>query len=98
VFFISLLGALYLKRALYLRAKEHGLLDEKHGFLWCFGATLARLLPVIEINKEFTKFFNDPERERLTGRQSFVFSAIGIVGWVLGAILVAAVAGLNQGP
>jgi len=60
-------------------------------------ASLARLLPVIETNKEFTEFFTDPERERLTGWQSFIFSAMGIVGWVLGAILIAAVSGLTQG-
>jgi hypothetical protein len=70
----------------------------KHrGPLWCFGASLARLLPVIEINKEFTEFFNDPERERLNWWQSIVFSALGIVGFVLGAILIAAVSGLTQG-
>jgi len=28
---------------------------------------------VIEINQEFTEFFNDPKRERLTGWQSFIF-------------------------
>jgi hypothetical protein len=69
-----------------------------HGRIWCFGASLNRLLPIIEINKEFSDFFNDPERKRLTSWQSFVFSAIGIVGWVLGAILVAAVSGLTQKP
>jgi hypothetical protein len=52
---------------------------------------------VIEINKEFTEFFNDPNRERLTGWQTFIFSVIGIVGFVLGAILLAAVSGLTQG-
>jgi hypothetical protein len=55
-------------------------------------------LPVIEINKEFTDFFDDPKRSRLTSWQSFVFSGIGMVGWVLGAILVAAVSGLTQKP
>jgi len=70
----------------------------KHrGKLWCFGASLARLLPVIEINKEFTEFFNDPERERLNWWQSILFAALGIVGFVLGAILIAAVSGLTQG-
>ena len=34
---------------------------KQHGPIWCFGASLARLLPVIEINKEFTAFFDDPE-------------------------------------
>jgi hypothetical protein len=69
-----------------------------HGPVWCFGASLARLLPVIEINKEFSTFFDDPQRTRLTGRQSFVFSAIGMAGWVLGAILITAVSGLTQKP
>jgi uncharacterized protein YjbI with pentapeptide repeats len=87
---ISLLGALY------LRTRVQGVRDGNHGFFWCFGASLARLLPVIEINKEFTAFFDDPKRERLTGWQSFIFSVIGIVGFVLAAILGAAVSGLAQ--
>src|ERR1700730_15098496 len=37
---------------------------KQHGPIWCFGASLARLLPVIEINKEFSAFFDDPKRER----------------------------------
>jgi uncharacterized protein YjbI with pentapeptide repeats len=69
---------------------------KQHGPIWCFGASLARLLPGIEINKEFAAFFDDPKRERLTGWQSFIFSAMGIVGWVLGLILLAAVSGLTQ--
>jgi uncharacterized protein YjbI with pentapeptide repeats len=89
---ISLLGALYLK----MRVK--GVRDGNHGFFWCFGASLSRLLPVIEINKEFSDFFNDPKRERLTGFQSAVFSTTGIIGFVLGAVLVAAVSGLTQNP
>ncbi len=71
---------------------------KQHGPIWCFGASLARLLPVIEINKEFTDFFSDPKRERLTGWQSFIFSAMGMIGFVLGAILIAAVSGLTQSP
>jgi hypothetical protein len=85
---ISALGALYLWTC--VRAAR------AHGPIWCFGASLHRLLPVIEINKEFSEFFDDPGRARLTGFQTFVFSAIGMAGWVLGAILVAAVSGLTQ--
>jgi hypothetical protein len=87
---ISVLGALYLWK--YVPAAY------QHGPIWCFGASLSRLLPVIEVNKEFTDFFNDPGRTRLTSWQSFVFSLIGIVGWVLGAILIAAISGLMQKP
>ena len=87
---ISLLGALY------LRTRVQGVRDENHGIVWCFGASLSRLLPVIDINEDFKGFFKDPNRATLTGLQSFVFSAMGIVGWVLGAILIAAVSGLTQ--
>jgi hypothetical protein len=73
--------------------------DAKHRgplWLWCFGASLARLFPGIEINKELTEFFNDPVRTHLNWWQSILFSALGIVGFVLGAILLAAVSGLIQ--
>jgi hypothetical protein len=43
-----------------------------------------------------TEFFNDPGRERLNWLQSILFSALAIVGFVLGAILLAAVSGLTQ--
>jgi len=85
---ISTLGAVYLWSAVPTAQEK--------GRAWCFGASLSRLLPVIEINQEFTDFFNDPKRERLTGFQSAVFSVIGMLGWLLGAILVAAIAGLTQ--
>jgi len=87
---ISFLGAVY------LRTRVKGVRDAHHGFFWCLGASFARLLPAIEVNKEFTAFFDDPKRERLTGWQSFVFTAIGIVGWIFGLILLAAVSGLTQ--
>jgi hypothetical protein len=69
---------------------------KQYGAIWCFCASLAQLLPVIQINKELTEFFNDPERTRLKGWQIFVFSALGVVGLALGAILLVAVSGLTQ--
>jgi hypothetical protein len=54
------LGCSSLLGALYLRTRVNWVRDNYHGFAWCFGASLTRLLPVIEINKEFTEFFNDP--------------------------------------
>jgi hypothetical protein len=42
-----------------LKESAKGVLDEKHGFVWCFCASLS-LLPVIEINKEFTEFSTIP--------------------------------------
>jgi hypothetical protein len=64
------------------------------GTVWCVCASLAQLLPVIQINKELTDFFNDPERTRLKGWQVFFFSTLGIIGFGLGTILVVAVSGL----
>jgi len=69
---------------------------KNRGAIWCACASLAQLLPVIPINKELTDFFNDPERKCLKGWQVFVFSALGVVGLALGAILLIAVSGLTQ--
>jgi hypothetical protein len=64
--------------------------------LWRTGASLGRVLPGVEINKEFSDFFDDPQRQRLKDWQVFVFSAFVIIGWVLGLFLVAAMTGLTQ--
>ena len=69
---------------------------KNRGTTWRSCASLAQLLPVITINKELTDFFNDPERKNLKGWQVFVFSALGVVGLGLGAILPIAVSGLTQ--
>jgi len=66
------------------------------GLLWCAGASLDRLLPIIQLNKEFGDFFNDPERKRLTGAVIAFFAGLGLWGWVLGCFLIAAVSGLTQ--
>jgi hypothetical protein len=68
------------------------------GPIWCFGASLSQLLPVIQLNPEFGDFFKDPERARLRGWQIAAFSALSIIGWILGGILVLAVSGLTQNP
>jgi hypothetical protein len=57
---------------------------------------LSRVLPVIEINKEFSDFFNDPKRQRLKGWQVAAFSVMVLVGWILGLLLIAAMTGLIQ--
>jgi hypothetical protein len=88
-FYFSLLGALL------LRTRVQGVRDERHGLIWCFGASLSRLVP-IEINKDFTAFFDDPQRNGMTGLQSFIFSTMRIVGWVIAAI-VAVASGLAFG-
>ena len=55
----SLLGALY------LRTRVQGVRDENHGSIWCFGASLSRLLPVIEINEDFKGFFEDSKSRKI---------------------------------
>jgi hypothetical protein len=69
---------------------------KKHSVWWRIGASLTRLLPGVELNKEFSDFFNDPHRKRLHGWHLFVFSSFVVVGWVLGLFLVAAMSGLTQ--
>jgi cytoskeletal protein CcmA (bactofilin family) len=84
--------------ALYLWCFVADARTYNHGILWCIGASLSRLVPVIEINREFSEFFYDPERERLTGFQSALFSCAGVIGWFLGGVLVVAVTGLTHNP
>jgi hypothetical protein len=68
----------------------------KHTIWWQIGASLTRLLPGVELNKEFSDFFDDPGRKRLRGWHVFVFSSFVVIGWVLGLFLVAAMSGLTQ--
>ncbi len=99
------IGGITLAGAVYLRFRQRParqiepkgdlpLHDGSDDFVWCIGATLSRLLPFTEINEEFKDFFKDPERRRLTGLQSLIFSSIGLVGWLLGIILLGALSGL----
>jgi hypothetical protein len=53
---------------------------------------------VIQINKEFSEFFYDPERTRLAGWHIFVFFVIAVLGLVLAGALIAVFAQLNQNP
>jgi hypothetical protein len=59
-------------------------------------ASLNRLLPLFILNKEFSDFFNDPERQRLTGRQLAYFAFHAMVGYVLGSFVIAGLAALTQ--
>ncbi|MET0531565.1 MAG: hypothetical protein ABW003_25085, partial [Microvirga sp.] len=69
----------------------------KNGPIWCVGASLDRLLPIVVLNPEFADFFNDPPpRKRLCGWQQAYFAVHAIVGFLLGCIVVAAFAGLTQ--
>jgi hypothetical protein len=88
VFGSVVVGVLVLLGARAARAK---------GVFWCIGASLERLLPIIELNKEFGEFFYDPLRDRLQGWQIAFFSIYALWGWVLGLLLVAAMSGLTQG-
>ena len=66
------------------------------GLIWSAGASLDRLLPILELNPEFKDFFNDPDRKRLRGWQLIVFAVIGALGWLLSLFLVGALTGLTQ--
>jgi len=92
VLILTLLGAVLLQ--LSPAAREHGV-------LWRCGASLHRLLPVIELSKDFTNFFDNLPREfrirRYThGFLQIYFAAHSMAGYVLGFILLAAMGGLTQ--
>ena len=64
--------------------------------LWCFGASLHHVLPLVTISQEFSEFFNDPKRERLYPWQHAAFGVLALCGWALGLFVVAAFSGLIQ--
>lgn len=68
------------------------------GVAWRSAASLDQLLPVISLNREFSDFFNtpDPNRIRLRPWQFWYFTGHRIIGYALGAVLIAALAGLTQ--
>lgn len=72
-----------------------------HGWWWRIGASLHRLLPVIELSKEFTNFFDDLPKQRILPRRlgrflQAYFAAHALAGYVLGFFLIAAMSGLTQ--
>jgi hypothetical protein len=69
----------------------------RKSLLWCFGASLNRVLPLVTISQEFNEFFNDPRRERLHAWQHVAFGVLALCGWALGLFVVAAFSGLTQG-
>jgi hypothetical protein len=71
---------------------------QRHSFLWCFGASVNRLLPVLNLKKEFADFFDNPKLDEFKPWQDSVFVALAVIGWVLGAIVIAAFATITHGP
>jgi hypothetical protein len=96
---LSLLGA-----ALLRFWANKGLVELKQGsgrvwcFVWCFGASVNRLLPVLSLKKEFVDFFDNRKLNQFTPLQDFVFVVLAVLGWVLGAIVIAAFATITHGP
>jgi hypothetical protein len=73
----------------------------RHDIAWRFFASLQRLLPIVEFNKEFKDFFDNPlpssadETRNLNWKQAAFFSFLALAGWVLGFILLAAMTNLT---
>ena len=61
---------------------------------WRLGASLHRLLPIVELNKEFKDFFDNTDEPgkpvKLHRWQMAFFSFMALAGWVLGFFLLAA--------
>ncbi|HEX3990866.1 MAG TPA: hypothetical protein VHX39_06810, partial [Acetobacteraceae bacterium] len=76
---------------------DRGRAPRQKSLLWCFGATLNHVLPVVSLNPEFNDFFNDPKRERLYPWQQIAFAVLALSGWALSFFVIAALSGLTQG-
>jgi len=69
--------------------------------VWRLGASLHRLLPVIELSKEFTDFFDGLPQQEIEPKLhkrilEAYFAGHAIAGYVLGFFLLAAMGGLTQ--
>jgi hypothetical protein len=66
-----------------------------HGVFWCFGASVNRLLPFVTLKREFIEFFDN--NKAFTPRQDLFFMVFAVLGWVLGAIVLAAMGTFTKG-
>ena len=76
---------------------DRGRAPRQKPLLWCFGAALNHVLPVVTLNPEFNDFFNDSKRERLYAWQQVAFAILALCGWALSFFVIAALSGLTQG-
>jgi hypothetical protein len=76
---------------------DRGRAPRQKPLLWCFGAALNHVLPVVTLSPEFNDFFNDPKRERLYAWQQVAFAILALCGWALSFFVIAALSGLTQG-
>jgi hypothetical protein len=83
--------------AMVLWMSVQGVAEGNRGFWWCFGASVDRLLPFITLKKEFSEFFDNKEVNRFTRWQDLFFIVFGVLGWVLGAIVLAAMGTFTKG-
>ena len=73
----------------------------RHGYVWRLGASLHRLLPIIELSKEFNDFFDNPPptpgtTPNLSRFQMAYFAGHAVAGWILAFFLLAAMGGIIQ--
>jgi hypothetical protein len=98
---LSLLGAVVLRFSVKgvtdKVVTERGVARTKHGIVWCFGAAVNQLLPVVTLKKEFKDFFDDREINKFRPWQDFVFTMLAVLGWALGLIVLAAMATITHG-
>ena len=91
---LAIVGTVILLFAPGVRGDKRPPGPRQHSPLWCFGASLQQVLPLISLNKGFSAFFDDPKRERLHAWQHLAFGLLAVCGWVLAGFVAAAFAGL----
>ena len=95
----AVIGAVFLR---FIAKKGVVELKSKNGcsnfwcWVWCFGASVNRLLPVISLKKEFVDFFEDPKLNQFEPWQDFLSVVFAVFGWGLGAIVIAAFATITH--
>ncbi len=66
-----------------------GLVSDIHSFGWCLGLSLDRLLPLVQLSKDYTDFV-------FHGWQRAWFIGQAVFGWGLASLIIAGLAGVGK--
>jgi hypothetical protein len=100
-FVLSVIGSIFLRFVANKGVVERKCKNGCGNFwcwVWCLGASMNRLLPVFNLKKEFVDFFDNPKLNQFGPWQDFFSVIFAGIGWVFGAIVIAAFATITHGP
>lgn len=96
VLILTLIGVLVLQAgsARNLKAGYHVPPPRWLWVAWSFGASLQRILPIVELSADFKEGISELEKKHFGPWQFLIFTLLSAAGWLLGLFVLAAFSGL----